>query len=96
MNFSDDHIMGGGDNGNWFDPTAVNSSIVNNILNMPDAAIMAQDSGYMILRRAIPQEFIEKAADGTNTQQPLQTTDRFITYPLTSSAHELVNEFIRV
>lgn len=96
MDFSDDHMMGGGDNGSWgFDPAAATPSLVNNILNMPDI-MMAENPGYVILRRAIPQEFIKKAADDMNTQQPLQTADRFITYHFTSSARELVDEFIRV
>jgi hypothetical protein len=99
MDFSDNHMMGDGDNGGWgrlFDPAVTNSSLVNNILNMPDATIMAENCGYIILRRAIPQDFIEKAVDSMNTQQPLQKADRFITYHPTSSARELVDELMRV
>lgn len=96
MNFSDDRMMGGGVNGSWgFDPAAT-VSIVNNILNMPDTMMMAGNPGYVILRRAIPKEFIEKAADDMKTQQPLQKAERFIVYQFTSSARKLVDEFMRV
>lgn len=99
MDFPDDQMRGGGDNGNWaklFDPTITYTSSFNTILNnMPDTTMMVEDSGYVILRQAVFQEHVEKAEQDTNAQEPMKTTDRLVTYHFTSSARELVDELRR-
>lgn len=99
MDFPGDQMRGGGDNGTWapFDPTIPYTFSFNPILNnMSDTTMMVEDSGYVILQQAVSQEHVKKAEQDTNAQEPVNTTDRLIAYHFTSSARELVDEFMKV
>jgi hypothetical protein len=91
-------IGGAGDNPNDWQFNSVNSyspflePIMRNLIE----TTMAEDPGYVILRKAVSKEHVLKVKENINTHKPVTSDERVVVYFTTPSVDKLVDDFMKI